>query len=115
MEVWTGQTFVDARLCPVCYQPECPDSTGGERPAAGASPSRLPDGEHEYRGYSEWVVHPNEACFLLHRGYAVVDGIRQRVMFIHNEAHVTQLRVEGTFADADERGFHLRRVIEHVA
>ncbi len=112
--IWTGQGFVDERLCPVCYQPECPESDGGDRPSPGISPSQLKDGEHEYRGYAEWAVHPSEAIFLLHRGYAVVNGQQERVLFIHNEAHVTQLRIEGTFTDADERGFHLC-LIEEVA
>ena len=84
--------------CPVCQQPECAESTSGERLDPGSFPTRLADGQHESRGYGEWVVHPLEAVFLLHRGYAVVDGVRQRVQLIHNEAFVTQLRVEGTFA-----------------
>lgn len=33
---------------------------------------------------------------MLHRGYALVDGQRQPVAFIHNEAFVTQVRVEGS-------------------
>lgn len=90
---WTGFGHVDALLCPICCQPECPDSRGGERPRPGAVPSRLALGERDYRGYCEWAVHPDEARFLLHRGYALVDGVRERVWFIHNEAYVTQIRV----------------------
>lgn len=84
-------------LCPVCYQPECPGSTGGSRPSPGCLPSRLQPGEREYRGYDEWVLHPDEARFVLHRGWAVVNGKRTtEVRFIHNEAYVTQLRVRGS-------------------
>lgn len=86
--------------CRVCFQPECPESTGGRRGSPGAIPTRLADGERDYRGYGEWAVHPNEAIFLLHRGYAIVDGQRQRVRFIANEAYVTQVKVEGTFTGA---------------
>ena len=60
-------------------------------------PARLVDGQGQSRGYGEWIVHPLEAVFLLHRGYAVVDGVRQPVEFLFNEAFVTQIRVEGTF------------------
>lgn len=42
-------------------------------------------------------MHPDEAMLLLHRGYALVDGVRQPVRFIHNEAHMAQLYVGGTF------------------
>jgi len=83
--------------CPVCHQPECPDSSGGDRPLPGGIPARLENGQGQARGYGEWIVHPLEACFLLHRGYAIVDGVRQRVEFLFNEAFVTQIRVEGTF------------------
>src|SRR5574341_2651012 len=89
-----------AGACSVCRQPECPESTGGGRPEPGDIPTRLRDGQRDYRGYGEWAVHPNEAIFLLHRGYAVVEGVRQRVRFIHNEAFVTQVKVEGTFPQA---------------
>jgi hypothetical protein len=59
-------------------------------------PSRLGPGEREYRGYEEWALNPLEAQFLLHRGFALVDGHPQPVMFIHNEAYVTQVRVYGS-------------------
>ena len=59
-------------------------------------PSRLEDGQHEYRGYCEWAVHPNEAKFLLDRGYAIVNGERCHVWFIHEEEFVTQLRIENS-------------------
>ena len=59
-------------------------------------PSRLKPGEREYRGYCEWVVHPEEAAFILHRGYAVVNGQKCSAWFIHNEQYVTQLRVENS-------------------
>ena len=91
-----GRSDSGAALCPICYQPECVASTGGERPLPGAVPSRLEPREREYRGYCEWVVHPDEARFILHRGYAIVDGVRAKVTFIHNEAYVTQLRVENS-------------------
>ena len=83
--------------CSVCHQPECPESTDGERPLPGAIPARLANGQGQSRGYGEWIVHPLEAVFLLHRGYAVVDGVRQQVEFLFNEAFVTQIKVEGTF------------------
>ena len=73
--------------CPCC---------DGSRPEPGPAASRLNPGEREYRGYEEWAVHPDEACFVLHRGYALVDGRRAEVQFIHNEAYVTQLRVYGS-------------------
>lgn len=85
-------------LCPVCQQPECGDSRGVSRSCdPGASASRLEPGQHEWRGYTDWAVHPVEAIFLLHRGYAIVDGQRARVAFIHNEAYVTQLSVDGSY------------------
>lgn len=59
-------------------------------------PSRLDPGGREYRGYEEWAVHPEEAVVVLHRGYALVDGERCHVELIHNEAHVTQIRVWGS-------------------
>jgi len=62
----------------------------------GSHATRLEPGEREYRGYGEWAVHPDEAQFILHRGYAVVEGVRQPVRFIQNEAFVTQIRVHGT-------------------
>lgn len=89
-------------VCSVCYQPECDWSLGGSRPGAGAVPTVLEPGRREYRGYGEWAVHPDEAIMVLHRGYAIVDGERQPVWFVHNEAHVTQIRVAGTHA-ADRR------------
>lgn len=78
-------------VCPTCHQPECPSSSGGARAPAGAFPSRLKPGQKEYRGYRDWAVHPDEAQFVLHRGYAIVDGRKVRVEFIHNEAYVTQI------------------------
>ena len=84
-------------ICIICRQPECGDSSSGERPPPGSIPARLGNGEIQSRGYGEWIVHPFEAVFLLHRGFAVVDGVRQRVEFLFNEAFVTQIRVEGTF------------------
>lgn len=89
---------MDDNVCQVCYQPECP-SCGGfgiERPPACITSSRLLPGQREYRGYEEWAVHPEEAIFILHRGYALVDGEKQPVQFIHNEAYVTQIRVYGS-------------------
>lgn len=86
-------------LCPVCHQPECPESTSGERPAASDFATRLAPGERAYRGYIDWAVHPDEASFLLHRGYAVVNGTAQPVYFDHNEAFVTQIAVRGTMTD----------------
>src|SRR5262252_7573037 len=83
-------------LCSVCFQPECVASIGVSRPDPGAMPSRLEPGEREYRGYEEWALHPLEACFLLHRGFALVDGQEAQVMFIHNEAFVTHVRVYGS-------------------
>lgn len=84
-------------LCDICHQPECLFSCGGlQRPRAGAMPSKLLAGEREYRGYQEWAVHPEEAMFVLHRGYALVDGEKQPVSWIHNEAFITQIRVYGS-------------------
>jgi hypothetical protein len=57
----------------------------------------LENGQGQSRGYGEWIIHPLEAVYLLHRGFAIVDGARQRVEFLFNEAYVTQIRVEGTF------------------
>jgi hypothetical protein len=72
-------------VCEACFN---------ERLAPGAFPTKLEPGQREYRGYDEWAVHPDEARFVLHRGYALVNGERQRVRFIHNEAFVTQITVE---------------------
>ena len=72
------------------------EACSSERPAPGAVPTKLDPGQREYRGYGEWALHPEEATFLLHRGYAVVEGERMRVSFIQNEAFVTQVRVQGT-------------------
>ncbi len=80
-------------VCPTCQQPECPSSSGGARAPAGSAPSRLKPGQHEYRGYWDWAVHPDEATLLLHRGFAIVDGRKAPVQFIHNEAFVTQIAV----------------------
>jgi hypothetical protein len=46
-------------------------------------------------------VHPEEASFVLHRGYALVDGERRYVRFSHNEAYVAQITVEGTSTNAN--------------
>lgn len=32
--------------------------------------------------------------FVLHRGYAIVNGRKEFVQFIHNEAHVTHIQVD---------------------
>jgi hypothetical protein len=93
---WTGQIYVDDNVCQTCYQPECSESAGGERPRSGTNATRLERGCREYRGYCEWVVHPDEARAVLHRGYAIVDGRETHVTFVHNEAYVTQLRVDGS-------------------
>jgi hypothetical protein len=93
---WTGNSYVDNNICQICYQPECADSVGGVRPSAGSHAARLIRSQREYRGYCEWAVHPDEARFILHRGYALINGRRAHVTFIHNEAYVTQLRVEGS-------------------
>jgi len=94
-------------MCQVCQQTE--------NPGAGTAPSRLEPGEREYRGYQEWAVHPEEARFLLHRGYALVDGERRRVWWIHNEAYVTQIRVEGTDqVYALEERYWQSSEVEHV-
>jgi hypothetical protein len=93
-QLWTGNDWVDPSVCRVCFQPECPESQGGRR--RHSEGVRVEDGQHQARGYGEWAVHPNEAIFLLHRGYAIVDGVKQPVRFIHNEAFVTQIKVEGT-------------------
>ena len=100
--VWTGNDWVDSDVCQVCFQPECPESRGGERPKDGV---RLRDGQHDARGRGEWAVHPNEASFLLHRGYAIVNGEPQPVRFIHNEAFVTQIQVRGTSQEPVLHGF----------
>jgi len=83
-------------LCDVCFQPECPESSEGERPPAADFSDRLEPGEKRYRGYNDWAVHPDEARYVLHRGYAVVNGERRHVYFDHNEAFVTQIVVEGS-------------------
>lgn len=83
-------------VCPICFQPECPESHGGERSAPGVLPEILDPGQVNGRGYGEWVVHPEEAMFVLHRGYVNVNGDPRKVHFIQNEAFVTQIAVEGT-------------------
>ena len=85
-------------VCGVCQQPECPDSEGGARPKPGSHATKLEPGGRDYRGYGEWALHPDEARFLLHRGYALVEGERSDVTFVQNEAFVTQVRVQGTFS-----------------
>ena len=96
MEIWVGNDWVDESVCGVCFQPECPESYGGTRPQARERTPKLTPGQRDYRGYGEWALHPEEATFLLHRGYAIVEGRKQPVTFIHNEAFVTQVRVQGT-------------------
>ena len=96
MDIWTGNDWVDEDVCQVCYQPECPHSKGGSR---RADVMKLAPGQRDYRGYGEWAVHPDEASFILHRGYAIVEGTQQRVAFIHNEAFVTQIKVTGSGAE----------------
>ncbi len=83
-------------LCQVCFQPECPESTEGQRPSASTHSTRLKPGERSYRGYIDWAVHPEEARFVLHRGYAIVNGEQRHVHFDHNEAFITQIQVEGS-------------------
>ncbi len=83
-------------LCSVCFQPECPESTDGQRPSPSTHSTRLEPGGRDYRGYIDWAVHPDEAQFVLHRGYAIVDGKKRPVYFDHNEAFVTQIQVIGS-------------------
>jgi hypothetical protein len=80
----------------VCHQPECPESSEGKRPEPATHSTQLAPGERAYRGYIDWAVHPDEAMFVLHRGYALVNGTAQPVYFDHNEAFVTQIQVQGT-------------------
>jgi hypothetical protein len=83
--------------CQVCFQPECSESIGAmQRPRPGAVPTKLQPGEKEYRGYGEWAITPDEAQFVLHRGYAIVNGKKRHVHFIQNEAYVAQVYVDGT-------------------
>jgi len=83
-------------LCGVCQQPECPDSTDGERLPPGTHATKLEPGQRSYRGYNDWAVHPDEARFVLHRGYALVNGKPQHARFVQNEAYATVLTVEGS-------------------
>ena len=83
-------------LCQVCFQPECPDSSEGERPRPSTHSTKLEPGARAYRGYIDWAVHPEEAVYVLHRGYAIVNGEQRHVYFDHNEAFVTQIQVEGS-------------------
>jgi hypothetical protein len=83
-------------LCQICFQPECPESTDEGRPGTATHSTRLQPGQREYRGYIDWAVHPEEAQFILHRGYAIVDGVQRPVYFDHNEAYVTQVQVIGS-------------------
>ena len=101
----TYQAGLLTGTCSVCFQPECFQSAGGKRPPPGSHAARLAPGERQYRGYGDWIVHPEEATFVLHRGYALVNGERQRVTFSHNEAYVTQITVAGTFATARDAAF----------
>jgi hypothetical protein len=86
-------------LCQVCFQPECPESVDEGRPGTATHSTRLNPGERKYRGYIDWAVHPDEAQFVLHRGYAIVNGEQRHVYFDHNEAFVTQIQVEGSNAE----------------
>lgn len=83
-------------VCPTCFQPECPESHGGDRGTPGALPEKIEPGHRTSRGYGEWAVHPLEAVHVLHRGYVNVNGEPRKVRFIQNEAFVTQIAVEGT-------------------
>ena len=83
-------------LCATCFQPECPESLGGDRPRPGTHAVKPNPGEHWPRGYGEWAIHPDEASFTLHRGYALVEGVRQPIRFVYNEAFATVVHVEGT-------------------
>jgi len=87
-------------LCSVCFQPECPESTEGERPLPSTHSTRIEPGQRDYRGFIDWAVHPEEAIFVLHRGYAIVNGKPEYVFFDHNEAYVTQIQVQGTMSTA---------------
>lgn len=87
-------------LCPVCFQPECVESDGVERPLPSTHSTKLNPGERDYRGYIDWAVHPDEAMFVLHRGYAVVNGEQRHAYFDHNEAFVTQIQVVGSGSEA---------------
>jgi hypothetical protein len=89
--VWTGQCWEDSRLCHTCWQPECQFSTGGSRPLPGSIPSRLKPGEREDRGYGDVAIHPDEAIFVLHRGWVTINGEYAYVYFIQNEAFVTMI------------------------
>ena len=88
-------------LCSVCYQPECPESQDETRPLPASHATRLEPGERDYRGYGDWATHPDEARYLLHRGYALVDGKPQPARFLHNEAFVTMVHVEGTNTESN--------------
>ena len=83
-------------ICPVCHQPECPDSSEGARERPGSHATRLGPGQRQYRGYDDWAVHPDEARYVLHRGYALVNGEQRHVHFVRNEAFVTMLTVDGS-------------------
>jgi len=87
-------------VCPVCQQPECPDSFAGVRPPPGVNSTRLEPGQLQYRGYGDFIVHPDEAVFVLHRGYVLLDGEPQVVSFTHNEPYVTGVRVKNSDPDA---------------
>lgn len=65
-------------------------------PGKASHPSRPRLGEHEYRGYQEWAVHPLEAELVLSRGYAIVDGRKRRVIHIEDEAFCSVIWVEGS-------------------
>lgn len=84
-------------VCRVCFQPECPQSSGGNRPASGAFPSpiRPIPGRATYMGYGDWAMHPDEAVFVLHRGYGFVSGLRHNVTFMGNWPTFTLVHIVG--------------------
>lgn len=86
-------------VCPTCYQPECSESTDGERPTPGSIPQRVAPGRPISCGYGEWAVHPEEAQHILHRGHVLVDGEPRKARFVRNEAFIAQIFVEGTKTD----------------
>jgi ribosomal protein S4E len=83
-------------VCPVCEQPECPRSKGGERAEPGSHPDRPSPGQRIYRGYCEWAIHPDEAVLILHQGYVLVDGVRRRAGLVHNDAYATIVQVDAS-------------------
>lgn len=82
--------------CSVCFQPECPESTGGIRPQPGSATPRPERGNSQFFGYGDWAMHPLDAIELLHRGYALVDGRRSRVRMQFNLAYAAIVHIELT-------------------